>query len=494
MGNQKKVKYPFLYEINTRVWIKRFFPDKKEYNLIEVPDDYWRELANKGFHYIWLMGVWETSSSLIPTCCFEDYLKRDYSKALKDWRTEDVIGSPYSINRYKLNPTLGDEDTLPELRKKLNKMGLKLILDFVPNHFAADSDFIKSNPEFFLEVPESKFISDNHTYFLHSCGKTFAHGRDPFFPAWQDTIQINYFSEHAREFMTNILVDLTKVCDGVRCDMAMLALTNVFQNTWGGIISELNLSRPANEFWEYAIKILKAERKDFIMLAEAYWDLEWQLQQLGFDFTYDKQLTDRLKTNASYIKEHLYAEKSYQDKSIRFLENHDEERVFKVLGKERSKAAAIIISTIPGMHFFHDGQFEGKQIKLPVQLGREPYEKPCKNLIDFYEKLFSITKDEVFCNGDWQLLNTVSSWINNETYKNILAWKWSFDNQHYLIAVNYSEYISSCRVALDLEISEEFLEFKDLLNNQTYLRNSEEILRDGLYIELKPYQSHIFKL
>lgn len=494
MGNQRKIKYPFLFEINTRVWIRRFFPNQKKYNLLEVPDKYWLSLVNKGFHIVWLMGVWETCSSLIPSCCFEDFLKRDYSRALKDWKTEDVIGSPYSINKYKLNPMLGDDETLPVLKRKLNKLGLKLILDFVPNHFGADSDYIFSNPEIFLEVPQSKFLADNHTYFLHKNGKTFAHGRDPFFPAWQDTIQVNYFSEQARLFMTNILLELTDVCDGVRCDMSMLALTNVFQNTWGGILSELNLSRPETEFWKFAIDKVKNKRNDFLIVAEAYWDLEWQLQQLGVDFTYDKQLTDRFKTNAAYIKEHLHAEKSYQDKSVRFIENHDEERAIKVLGKEKSKAAAIIISTIPGMHFFYDGQFEGKQIKIPVQLGREPNEKICVELREFYDRLFSITKHEAFSNGDWQLINSASSWIYNETYKNILVWIWSWHDEKFLVAVNYSEQISSCRVYLDLGINAEFIEFNDLLNEQTYLRNTEEIQRDGLYIELKPYQSHIFKL
>jgi len=493
MDSPKINKHPFIYEINTRVWIKRFFPDQISYNLLDIPDNYWHSLVSKGFHYVWLMGVWETCSSLVPSCCFEDFLKWEYSKALKDWKTEDVIGSPYSINRYNLNPLLGNDSTLIALKNKLNKLGLKLILDFIPNHFGADSDYIKSNPEIFLEVSESKFLADNHTYFLHQSGRTFAHGRDPFFPAWQDTIQINYFSEHARIFMSDLLLELSKVCDGVRCDMAMLALTNVFQNTWGGIISETNLARPEQEFWKFAIEKIKNERGDFLMIAEAYWDLEWQLQQLGFDFTYDKQLTDRLKTNANHVKEHLRAEKVYQDKSLRFIENHDEERAAKLFGKEKSKAAAIIISTIPGMHLFYDGQFEGKQIKLPVQLGREPIEKKCVELTRFYDSLFQITKDEIFNSGNWQILETFSSWFNNETNKNILAWLWTNKNDKYLITVNFSEHLSTCRVKLELNTLDEVVELNDLLNNQIYLRSSEEIQSEGLYIELKPYQNHIFK-
>lgn len=487
------IKYPSVYEINTRVWIKRFQDLNPKSPLLSIPDSYWKNLIHKGIDYVWFMGIWSTCESLIPTCCFEDFLQKDYSKALKDWKVEDVIGSPYSINNYTVNEIFGGENSLIDFKKHLNKLGLKLILDFVPNHFGADSEIILSHPEIFLEVSKEKFEADNHTYFQHSTGKIFAHGRDPFFPAWQDTVQVNYFSESARVFMADILENLTRYCDGVRCDMAMLSLTNVFQNTWGGILAETPNQKPETEFWEFAIKKTKSKRSDFIFIAEAYWDLEWQLQQLGFDFTYDKRLTDRLRTNAINIKEHLRAEINFQNKSLRFNENHDEERVVKSFGKEKSKAASIIISTIPGMRFYHDGQFEGKRIKLPVQLGREPIEKQCDSLIEFYYQLLQITNTEALKNGNWAILDTFPSWFNNELYKNILVWNWNFETDNYLVAVNYSEITSTCRVKLDVNGYSESIEFNDLLNNQKYLRSAEEIQSDGLYIELKPFHSHIFK-
>ena len=121
-----------------------------------------------------------------------------------------------------------------------------------------------------------------------------AHGRDPLFSAWQDTVQVNYFNTNAREYLSNVLLKLVDVCDGVRCDMAMLPLNNVFFNTWIGVLNKANIVKPLEEFWEMAIKAVKAKNNNFIFLAEAYWDLEWDLQQLGFDFTYDKRLTTGL--------------------------------------------------------------------------------------------------------------------------------------------------------------------------------------------------------
>ncbi len=114
------------------------------------------------------------------------------------------------------------------------------------------------------------------------------------FPPWKDTVQINFYSREARDFLIDILFNLTELCDGVRCDMAMLPLNNIFFNTWIGVIKKYGFEKPEKEFWEEAISAVKKKRQDFLFIAETYWDLEWQLQNLGFDFTYDKRLTDRL--------------------------------------------------------------------------------------------------------------------------------------------------------------------------------------------------------
>jgi glycosidase len=460
-----------------------------------VPNSYWDCLAKKGIDYIWLMGIWKTCSSLIDKCCFEEGLIKSYDRALKGWKREDVIGSPYAIDAYEINPELGDHKSLLELKSRLNKKGMKLILDFVPNHFNADSRLIKSNPGIFISVNKELYSRDQHTFYQPNPKeqKYFAHGRDPFFPAWQDTIQVNIFSKEARKFLINTLLALTKVCDGVRCDMSMLLLNNVFNNTWGGVLDKNGFDKHEPEFWKETISETKNERADFIFIAEAYWDLEYDLQQLGFDFTYDKKLTDRLKyAPVKEIHDHLLAEIDYQKKSLRFIENHDEERAAAVIGKEKSKAAAVIISTIQGMRFYFDGQLEGKKIKLPVQLGREPEEQQNIELKDFYNKLLAITSKDIFSRGKWTLLEPAPSLENNSTYLNILSWLWTFKDEKRLVVVNYSETFSTCRIKLDVRGYPEDFPIKDLLNDQSYTRSAEEIYNIGLYIEQKPFNAHIF--
>ena len=75
--------------------------------------------------------------------------------------------------------------------------------------------------------------------------------------------------------------------------MAMLLLNNVFERTWGARAGE----KPVNDYWRTVIQAIKRKHGEFRFIAEAYWDLEWELQQQGFDFCYDKKLYDRMETD-----------------------------------------------------------------------------------------------------------------------------------------------------------------------------------------------------
>ncbi len=485
---------PKLYEINTRVWIKKFgLPT----TLSQIPKSVFKDLSDKGINIIWLMGIWKTCPSTIEKYCFEPELIASYNRSLKDWSKSDVIGSPYSIDEYDVNPDLGSWDELKSLKGYLNSIGIKLFVDFVSNHFSADSKYIRTNPEIFLKADEDFYSSDSFTFFKPDFDpqNVYAHGRDPFFPAWTDTIQINFFSAEARKFMIDVLLKLMDVCDGVRCDMAVLPLNNVFQNTWLGVLNKFGFYRPEAEFWKDAISAVKGKNPQFIFLGEAYWDLEWNLQQLGFDYTYDKRLTDRLAANdISGVKAHLQAEKTFQLKSVRFIENHDEQRATAKFGKQRSLAAATVISTIQGMKFYFDGQFEGKKNKLAVQLGREPEEKVCTGIRDYYDKLLSITKSEIFQTGEWSVMQPISIGYGNTSYENFFTWQWILNGERRIIVINYSYSTSQCRLKLDLKCDKKKISLVDLLTGEVYERWVDEANNNGLYIELKGHQSHIFSI
>ena len=483
-----------IYEINTRVWIKRFAKENSTPKLIDVPNDYWESLIDKGIKYVWFMGIWEVVPEAIAKYCFDDGLISDYKQALPDWKPEDVIGSPYAIDNYQINKTLSSTGEFVELKNKLNNLGLKIILDFIPNHFSAETSLLKTNPEIFLEGNEELLSNDEQTYFRASNGKIYAHGRDPNFPAWQDTIQVNYFSKSARIFMLDSLKIITRYCDGIRCDMAMLPLNKVFQKTWRKHLATLVINNVMEEFWIKAIKQTNDLKKDFLFVAEAYWDTEWQLQQIGFDLTYDKRLFDRLEFgDAEIILKHLYAEAEFQKKSIRFIENHDERRALTTFGFNKSKAAAVVMFTLQGGMLLNDGQFEGRSVRLPVQLGREPNEIINNSLVELYDNLLNIVNHPIFTNGLWNLLKPIQL-DHDFTYKNILAWEWILENERRIIVINYSDTSAFCRINFSLDSIEENVILIDLLNSREYEREVKEIIEGGLFIHLSAFESHIFKL
>ena len=108
-----------------------------------------------------------------------------------------------------------------------------------------------------------------------------------------------------RQAVIETVSEIAEQCDGVRCDMAMLVLNAIFERTWGGRAG----SRPASDYWTAVIPAIKGRHPEFRFIAEAYWDLEWELQQQGFDFCYDKKLYDRMEHGpAESVRLHLLAD------------------------------------------------------------------------------------------------------------------------------------------------------------------------------------------
>ncbi|MBD3410494.1 MAG: glycosidase [Ignavibacteriales bacterium] len=486
---------PLVYEINTRVWVRRFDAPDKRATLDDVPDTEWERLAALGFNYVWLMGVWETVEKTIEKYALTPELEAEYRRALKDYDRRDVVGSPFAVADYDAREDLGGDAALARLRERMRGYGLKLLLDFIPNHFSAESDLLYSEPEIFLQGTDEDLDEDPDTFFRPEANpdKIFAHGRDPFFPAWTDTAQVNYFSEPARRAMIERLGSLAERCDGVRCDMAMLALTNVFNNTWRGVAIRDGRAKPDEEFWTRAIRETRAKREDFLFVAEAYWDMEWSLMKTGFDFVYDKRLYDRLRhERARPIRDHLNADEAYSKRCVRFIENHDEARAANALGFDRSQAAAVIIATIEGMRLFHDGQFEGRRIKLPLQLGREPDENEHPPLKAFYERLFELANDETFHVGDFRVLRPEPAGPHDDTFHNLVAYERASRDKTRVVVVNYSGVTSRCRLKLELPGFEEELQLVDLLQRKSYRRSAKEIRTEGLFVRLGAWRAHVF--
>jgi len=349
-------RYPTLYEINTWVWLSELSRKYgKEINLSSVLSAEWDDIAAYGFDGVWLMGVWERSPAGIATSNQDKGLLDDFRRALPDFRPKDNVGSPYCVRRYVVDQHLGGPTGLAIARQELSKRGMNLILDFVPNHVAPDHPWVIEHPEYFIRGSADDARNDPASY-VDLGGTVYACGRDPNFPAWHDVLQLNAFEPGLRNAAIETVSSIAQQCDGIRCDMAMLFLNPIFERTWSGRAGP----RPEAEYWVDVISNVKKKYPGFLFIGEAYWELEWELQQQGFDFCYDKKLYDRLEHgHAESVRLHLCADLSYQNKLLRFIENHDEPRATATFSREKQQALALTTATLPGIKLFHQGQFEG---------------------------------------------------------------------------------------------------------------------------------------
>lgn len=478
---------PAIYEINTWVWLNELGSRHgTKPDLALVPSAEWDAIAALGFDAVWFMGVWERSPAGIAVSNNNAQLLQDFHRALPDFRTQDNVGSPYCIRRYVVDSHLGGPTGLARARAELAKRGLKLILDFVPNHVAPDHPWVGEHPEYFVHGTENDIKNDPGSY-LKIGGSVFACGRDPFFPAWQDVLQLNAFNAGLRRAVIDTLSSIAKQCDGVRCDMSMLMLNSIFERTWGSRAGQ----PPRTDYWREVIPSVKHAYSDFVFIAEAYWDLEWQLQQEGFDYCYDKRLYDRLlHDNAESVRLHLCADMAYQNKLLRFLENHDEPRAAAVFSPAKEQAAAVLTTTIPGAKLFHEGQFEGRKVRLPVFLARRPAEPVDPGRMQFYRALLAAVKKPVFHDGNWSLCER-AGWPDNSSYQNIVAWAWHDQRDHFVMAVNLSDRPAQAHITIewpDLGSGKWLLH--DLLSDARFERDGDQLSRTGLYVDLAAWGLH----
>ncbi len=485
-------RYPTLYEINTWVWLYELGQKyRRPVTLSSVPQLEWDAIAGYGFDAVWLMGVWERSPAGLAIANQNNGLLNDFRRALPDFRSEDNVGSPYCVRRYTVDSHLGGQEGLAIARMELAQRGMSLILDFVPNHVAPDHPWVAEHPEYFIRGTVEDALNDAAAY-LRVLGNVYARGRDPYFPPWPDVLQLNAFDLGLRQAAVETVSTIAQQCDGIRCDMAMLFLNTVFERTWGRQAGQ----QLATEYWSDVIPSVKGMYPGFLFIAEAYWDLEWELQQLGFDFCYDKKLYDRFEHgNAESIRLHLCADLAYQSKLVRFIENHDEPRAAVAFSKTKQKAFALMTATLPGIRLFHEGQFEGRKTRLPVFLRRRHDEAVDHDLQRFYARLLKAIDHPTFREGCWTLCEQ-TGWPDNASFQNIVAWNWQkgHDDERFLIVVNLSDRPAQARVKVPwADAGGEVWQLADLLSDAKYDRDGDEMHSPGLYVELGAFDSHLFR-
>jgi glycosidase len=479
---------PTVYEINTAVWLARLGRDGGgALHLGEVSAAAWDALAALRVDAVWLMGVWERSPAGLAIALTNPDVEAGNRAALPDLQPGDVIGSPYCVRNYVVDPRFGGPDGLAAARDALAARGLGLILDYVPNHVAPDHPWLTERPDVFITGTEDD-LAAQPSAFLRTPGGIVANGRDPYFPPWPDVVQLNAFSGALREAVGETLVSIASQCDGVRCDMAMLMTNDVFARTWG----ERAGGVPQADYWPTVIGRVKAEHPELVFVAEAYWDMEWTLQQQGFDFCYDKRLYDRLAhEDAGSVRGHLEADPMYQERLIRFIENHDEPRAAATFAGGKARAAAVAFATLQGARLFHDGQLDGDMVHIPVFLDRGPDEPSNPALRAFYERLLAAVADSGLHTAEWQLCWT-AGWPNNDSHEQLLTWTWQTSDSRHLVVINFSDAPAQARVHLPWDdLAGRDWSLTDRIGDEAFTRGGNELAADGLYVGLDAWQSYL---
>lgn len=484
---------PLLYEINTRCWLHELSHRLgQNITLATVPDEEFSRWKELGFTHVWLMGVWTTGPRARQLAISEPSLRHTYDEVLPGWTEDDIAGSPYSIADYRVPETLGGEAGLASFRERLHRIGLKLILDFVPNHLGCDHPWLSTKPDLFVQSP--KEVEGTFAQKTSSGVRWIAHGKDPYFPYWTDVAQLDYRKVITRAAIQEVILSVAARCDGVRCDMAMLLLNDVILRTWGHF--PFSGTMPRTEFWQEAIPAVKRAYPDFLFMAEVYWGLEAHLQWLGFDYTYDKQLYDDLIwRHTTAVQQRLLASpQEYVASSVHFLENHDEARIAGALSLVEHRAAALIVLSVPGMTLLHDGQLTGARLKVPVQLGRRPDEPIRTDVQQMYNALLAALARTSVGRGQGEVLIPRAAWPGNPTGQNFVLVQWQAQPPDFdLVVVNLAPHRSQCFAPVKIAgVEAHRWSIEDFLSAETYERNGSDLAKRGFYLNVREHAAQLF--
>jgi hypothetical protein len=490
-------EHPVVHEIFTWAWLTELGARRgRELTLADVPEEEWDDVARPGIDAVWLMGVWQRSPMGAQIARTNPALRAAHQAALPGFGDADVVGSAYCVRDYVVDGRLGGEDGLARARAAFARRGVRLVLDLVPNHVAPDHRWAREHPEYFVQGTADDLAREPHA-FLPIQDRVLACGRDPYFPAWPEVLQLDASHVALRAAMVELIGGLARRCDAVRCDMAMLLLDEVFARTWGDRARGGPQPDGGRGFWPTIIGATKVARPDFQFWAEAYWDLEPVLLAQGFDACYDKRLYDRIVHGGAIavaaVRAHLGADIATQRRTIRFVENHDEPRAASVLSPAAHRAALAAVFTLPGIALLHEGEAAGRGVRVPVTLGRRPLEEPDRELQAFVGRLLAALGGGLR-RGLWSLL-PVWGWPDNPSAERLLAWSWEDQDRRHVIAVNLSDARADGRVQLrwtDLERRSIVLD--DLLSGQRFERDGNALAREGLHVALDGHAAHVLQL
>ncbi len=467
-------RFPLLLQVNTRLLVHRSGPDATLATLPDAILDRWSAL---GVQWLYLLGVWRLGEAGPAISRADPAILAEGRALLPNFTPADIVGSCFAITGYEVAPAFGGNQALAHLRRRLAVRGIKLMLDFIPNHTAPDHPWVRDDPDLYVNGDGAQLAADPRNW-RQAGNRILALGRDPYFDGWADTLQLDYANPRTQALMSGALASVADRCDGVRADMAMLVLPEIIRRTW---------QREAADFWPAAIAQARRTNSAFTLLAEVYWGLEDALLERGFDYAYDKSFYDAvIARDPPRIRQALAAPLSRQARMARFLENHDEPRAASLFDWPAERAAIAITFFAPGLRFLHDGQIEGLTHHLSMHLARIPREPADPTSIAFHEALLAILPRD----GQVTSLLPEPAWPGNPSHQNFIILLWREAPGTLLVCINNAGTSAQCRVRLS--IGPGLHRLPDQLGPECYERDGAEMAQSGLYLDLPAWGINAF--
>lgn len=470
-----------VYELNIRTWrSERSRELGRPATLDDLDNARFDRLVEDGFTWLYLLGLWPTGPLARAVSQRDEHLQHYMGQVLDNFTMNDIAGSVFSPAGYTVEPDFGGEEALARLRERARASGLSLMLDFVPNHVGLDHPWVDAHPDWFIPGTADLLWSDPFAY-VRRGDRVLAHGRDPFFPPWRSTVQLDYGNPVVQEAVIHEASAVAARCDGLRCDVAMLLLPDVFQNTW---------KRPMEPFWRRCLDRVRAEHPGTLFMAEVYWNREWELQQQGFDFTYDKMLYDRLRDGeALSVRAHLRAAADYQSHCVRFLENHEEARAAAAFpDPAHHRAALLLTGMVPGMLLCHDGQEDGRVIHSSMHASRRPREPGSPPHREAYQELIHLLSEPARKDGKWHLLE-------NRGESPLIAVLWQLPLHHSLLVVMNCSPHDGEGVIDPGPLGHQDQQFHDRSNGaKPMTRSAQTLAREGIPLRLPPWGVQVWRV
>ena len=483
---------PALYQINTRVWLTELSrPLGRPATLDDIPDAELDRVAGMGFDWIWLLSVWRTGPAGQRVSRANPEWRREFEETLPDLSEEDIAGSGFAITGYTVHPGLGGDAALARLRERLRARGLLLMLDFVPNHTGLDHPWVEDHPEYYVPGTETDLARAPQNY--TGSGATaataiLAYGRDPYFSGWPDTLQLDYGNPATQQAMVDELLKIAGQCDGVRCDMAMLVLPDVFERTWG--------RRPA-PFWPLATAARPRAGSGLLLhgrgvlgpgMDDAATGIRLRLRQAAL--RPPARGTRAAGARAPSRRARLPGQARPLPGKPRRAAGRGELRARLARGGGRHHVS------LAGPAILPSGPVRGAEEAHLAAPGARAAGAADQRAQQFYERLLAVLRQPTVRDGQWRLLECVPAWDGNWTWECFIAWSWEGRDSHRLIAVvNYAGNQSQCYVRLPFpDLAGRAVRLKDLTGPASYDREGSDLVSRGLYLDLPPWGYHVFEM